>query len=654
MSLRKRRIEIEDLYRMKFASDPQISPDGALIAFVIKKVNLDDDTKYTSDIFMVKTDGSERPYQFTNIGTGAANPRFSPDGKYLAFTAKEKEYTQIYLQPVQGGAALPLTSGDYNAGAPEFSPDGKKILFAAKVFPKDYVKKDTDVKYITTLRYKLNGVGFLDDRVSQIHVVDLKTRETTQVTDGEYACLNPSWSPCSERIVFHSNRTEDAEYNSFSDIYTTDLRGRTKKITKSDGAYSNAVYSPDGEYLAYVGHRFEYSTATIPKVYLEAVNRREKRRVLTEDFGTAPNHAVSGDLVSSPNPGLLWSADSKTLFFVASKGGRSAVYRLDLDQKPKQLTWGDEVIYGHNYCPATDQFAILVSTMTNICELYVLNSDGTRKQLSNCNGELLSELDLPTPEQFIYRAEGFDIEGWIMKPVDFKPKKKYPTILHIHGGPHVAYGHNFFHEFHLLAAAGYAVVFTNPPGSTNYGQEFIIQTHHAWGKTDYRALMAATDYVNAKYDFVDPNRWGVTGGSYGGYMTNWMITQTDFFKAAVSARSTCNRYSQFGTSDVGFFNGIFEQKGNPWDNPEFYQEVSPITYVNNVKTPVLLIHAEQDHRCPISQSEEFYTALKWLKKEVAFARFPNENHELSRAGQPRHRKERLQMILDWFKRYLPA
>jgi dipeptidyl aminopeptidase/acylaminoacyl peptidase len=204
----------------------------------------------------------------------------------------------------------------------------------------------------------------------------------------------------------------------------------------------------------------------------------------------------------------------------------------------------------------------------------------------------------------------------------------------------------------LLAATGYAVVFTNPPGSSNYGQEYLIQTHHDYGGLGYRSIMAAAEYVNESYDFVDEKRWGVTGGSYGGYMVNWIITQNNFFKAAVSCRSSSNRYNFFGTSDLGFHSGSFENKGNPWDYPEFWMYISPISHVNNVTTPLMLIHSEQDLRCPIAGAEEFYTALKWLRKVVVLVRFPDENHELSRSGKPKHRVERLKYILDWFTEYI--
>ena len=647
----KRRISVEDLYQMKWATDPQISPDGSLIAYVVKTVDDQDQMKYQNHIWMVPTDGSKAPYQFTNLGASETNPRWSPAGDKLAFSAKKDDFTQIWTIPVGGGAPLPLTNNKFNCGTPVWSPDGCKIAYTASVAPKDAAEKpESDVKYIDSLRYKLNGKGFFDGKVAQVFVTYLGSKETTQLTDEEYACDALSWSPCSQLIAFSSNRTEDWQYNYISDIWIVSIDGKKlNKFTESEGQATSPSWSPDGNTLAYIGHKEEYSGATIPTIYVKKVTGGKAIDILPH-FDTAPRHGVGGDSVSSPSPGIIWAANSRSVIFQASWHGKTAIYtvRAQEDAEVTKLTDGDEVLYGMSYCAEKDTYAVLRSSFITIGDLYFIEYNGTRRQLTHLNDQLLAEVELSMPEQFLYPFEGYEIEGWIMKPYGFKKGEKYPTILEIHGGPHAAYGHIFFHEFQLLTAKGYVVVFTNPPGSSNYGQDFLIKTHHDWGGMDYRALMAATDYVNNTFDYVDPENWGVTGGSYGGYMANWMVGQTDFFKAAVSFRSTCNRYSQWGTSDVGFGNGLYEQMGNPWDNPEFYLKVSPITYVKNVNTPIMLVGSEEDLRCPISQSEEFFSALKWLKKEAVMVRFPNETHELSRSGKPKHRTERLNYLLSWF------
>ncbi len=645
---KKRRITVEDLYKMKWISDPQISPDGKHIAYVVKSVDSKDKMKYENHLWMVPTDGSRKPYQFTNLCQSETNPRWAPDSKSLAFTAKQGDYTQIWSVPVNGGAPLAVTDNEFNAGAPVWSPDGCKIAYTAKVKPQqDQPETDSDVRYIDTLRYKLNGVGYLD-KVSQIYITSIDGNETKQLTSGSSDSLHPAWSPCGKYLAFSSNRTEDYEYNSLTDIWIIDLQGENlKKLTNSEGPSSMPAWSPDGQYIAYIGHKMEYSSATIATIYLKETSGEEEYNLLP-GFESMPRHGVGGDSVSSPPNGLLWSGTGH-IYFQASKEGKTAVYRVEANPKAKleQLTEGDEVLYGMSYSPATNRLAVSRSSFTTIGDLFVIENC-ERQQLTYVNDELLSEVALAQPQQFYYRFEGYSIEGWIMKPIGYQEGEKYPAVLEIHGGPHTAYGHIFFHEFQLLAAQGFAVVFTNPPGSSNYGQEFVTKTHHDWGGLDYRSLMAAVDYVNNNFSFVDQQRWGVTGGSYGGYMVNWMLGQTDCFQAAVSLRSTCNRYSQFGTSDIGFFNGNYEQKGNPWDNPEFYLKVSPISYVNKITTPLMLIHSENDLRCPITQAEEFYTALKWLKKKVVLVRFPDENHDLSRSGKPRHRVERLNYLLGWF------
>ncbi|QOR36586.1 S9 family peptidase [Clostridium sp. 'deep sea'] len=648
----KRRITVEDLYNMKWISDPQISPDGSLIAYVLKTVDPKDKMKYQNHIWMVPTDGSREAYQFTNLCSSETNPRWSPDSKTLIFTAKRDEFTQAWSIPVAGGAPLEVTDNRFNTGAPVWSPDGTKIAYTAKVKPESDCNEaeKSDVKYIDKLFYKLNGTGFLDNKVSQLFVTDINSGDTTQLTKSEFAVAAPSWSPCSKFLAFSSNRTEDAEYNNLTDIWTIDLKAENlTKITTTGGRASSPSWSPNGKYIAYIGDKMEHGSATISTIYL--INLASKEEInLLPNLETAPRHAVGGDSVSSPSNGLIWSKNNKHIYFNASMYGKTALYKVETTKEAKltKLTEGDEVLYGMSYSDESKTFAVTRSSFITIGDLFVIDDNNNRRQLTDVNSALLAEVELSQPEQFKYNYDRFEIEGWIMKPYGFKEGETYPTILEIHGGPHAAYGHIFFHEFQLLAAKGYTVVFTNPPGSSNYGQDFYTQTHHDWGGLDYRSLMAAVDYVNENYNYVAKDNWGVTGGSYGGYMVNWMIGQTDFFKAGVSLRSTCNRYSQFGTSDVGFFNGNYEQKGNPWDNAEFYLKVSPLTYVNNVKTPLMLIHSENDLRCPISQAEEFFSALKWLKKEVVMVRFPNETHELSRAGKPKHRIERLNYLLGWF------
>ncbi|MBX6342038.1 MAG: S9 family peptidase, partial [Thermomicrobiaceae bacterium] len=285
--------------------------------------------------------------------------------------------------------------------------------------------------------------------------------------------------------------------------------------------------------------------------------------------------------------------------------------------------------------------------------VYATDGEGRQERaVSAVNADWLAEVTLAAPERITYLGEGgVEIDGWVLKPPGFRPGVRYPLILEIHGGPHAMYGSTYFHELQVLAARGYVVLYANPRGSTGRGQEFVAAAMGDWGGVDYRDLMAGVDHV-LSLGYVDEHRLGVTGGSYGGYMTNWIIGQTDRFKAAVTQRSTCNRYNLLGTSDLVWSYGPWEFRGYPWDEPEFHLERSPISYVRRMRTPLLILHSEQDYRCPIEQAEQLFVALKLLGREVEFVRFPNESHELSRAGRPDHRVERLRRIVDWFGQHL--
>lgn len=638
---------------MQWVSDPQVSPDGRHIAYVVKTADQQDKTKYQSRIWLVETTGGE-PRQLTAGPKVDSSPRWSPDGSQLAFTSNRAEGNQLFLICLAGGEARQLTKGK-QSGTAVWSPDGKQIAFTAKISSEQNVKPEekSDVKVITRLHYKQNGEGFLDDRYSQVFVVDVASGEQRQLTNGDYDCGGLSWSPCSQFIAFSSNRTEDAEYNRKSQIWVAPAAGgELRQVTTGEGPCVSPSWSPDGQQIAYLSHNREYSVATLNKIHVIPAEGGEAK-VLTGSFDREVGNACGSDMVGSADPGLVWAADGQSISFLATDGARTKIYSVTTGccQTVTQVSPEvDQVIYGMSWRGGI--YGLAVTDPLLVGDIHVLQN-GQLRRLTDHNQQLLAELSLTSPRQFSCACEGLTVEGWVMPPVGAKPDVLYPAVLEIHGGPHVAYGYTFMHEFHLLCAAGYAVVFCNPPGSQGYGQEFVAKTRLDWGGLDYRATMAALDHA-ISLGGIDASRLGITGGSYGGYLTNWAITQTNRFRAAVTARSTCNRYSQFGTSDVGFGNGEYEFPGNPWDNPDGYLQRSPITYVRNVQTPVLLIHSEQDLRCPIEQGEQWYTALKWLRKEATFVRFPNENHELSRSGQPRHRTERLNHILDWFKKFNPT
>jgi dipeptidyl aminopeptidase/acylaminoacyl peptidase len=467
-------------------------------------------------------------------------------------------------------------------------------------------------------------------------------------------------------LAFASNRSDDPDRTPVADIWVVPASGgEPRKITPSEGPAAQPSWSPDGQSIAYFGHRNQYRGATTTHLMAAPADGSGPTRDLSEVLDRGVGIAGGSDMMTSVNPASWWSEDAAWIYFLASDRGATDVYRAAAGSRasgpapaPQRLSCGDHVIYGLSLARDGRSAVAAVATQTDPgnLEVLALGEDCSRESLASRPvtdvNPWLRQRSVVKPEEFTVQSpDGDEVHGWIMKPAALLPGSRYPLILEIHGGPHSAYGHAFFHELQMLCGEGFGVLFTNPPGSSGYGQMFEAATHHDWGGRDFRALLAAVDEA-AGLHWVDAARLGVTGGSFGGYMTNWMVGQTERFKAAVSLRSTCNRYSQFGTSDGGYQNGDFEFKGNPWDEPDFYLSRSPITYANRVKTALLLIHNENDLRCPMEQAEQFYTALKVLGRVVEMARFPNENHELSRSGQPIHRVERLGLIAAWFKKYL--
>ncbi len=673
-----RSITIEDLYQMRFLSRPRISPDGQRVAYVTTTI---DATKheYRSSIWIAPVAGGE-PQRFTSSTANASSPVWSPDGRWLAFVSeRESEATgkdakkqgkgkpQIWLLPMNGGEARQLTFMEHGASSPVWSPDSKRLLFSAEVGPTDEETEEgkalPKVHVINQLWYKLDGVGFIYERRSHLFLIDANGGTPQQLTDGDWDDTDATWSPDGTQIVFASNHAEDRWRILGSDLYTLQIQNNTagelRCLTDSTLACSSPSWSPDGKTIAFLasykihsgGHTYLYSIASNAD--------KQAPQNLSKDFdGTCMDWTNSdiGDEHLMPAP--AWSADGASLYVLASLHGASRLFTLSAQGKnaqPPTLTPGDVHVRDFSVDNAKNQLALLVGDATRPQEVYTLSvvqQAGEMQRVTHVNDALFDDLTVVAPEYMQYKgADDWSIDGWILKPHDFDASKKYPLIVEIHGGPTTQYGYGFFHEMQMLVAQGYIVLYTNPRGSCGYGYDFSFAVNGQWGEKDSIDIMNGVKAL-VQRGYIDEQRIGVTGGSYGGFMTNWLTSHYDDFKAAVTDRCVTNLASMFGSSDIGWDLGYDNLDTTPWENLEKYMHMSPISYVQNIKVPLLIIHSDQDLRCPIEQAEQLFASLKWMGREVQLVRFDGQSHGLSRGGHPHSRLERLRHIKNWFEKYL--
>jgi dipeptidyl aminopeptidase/acylaminoacyl peptidase len=669
----QRNMTADDLYRLTWVADPHISPDGQRIAFVRKTIDRETN-EYRNAIWLAPvTAGLGAATPFTADGT---SPRWSPDGKQLAFVSARKGVLpapqegedpgkrdkrcgkgkpQIWVLPAFGGEARQVTFAKYGASSPVWSPDGSKILFSAQTgdppeIPEHDGKREPRSHRITRIMYRFNGQGYIDEQRTHLFVVSATGGEPTQLTDGDWDDGSAAWSPDGTQIVFGTDRHEDRWYVPRGEIWLMNADGSHPHavLADNDMEYYAPAWSPDGTHLALLGGGMWGSGGHVD-VYVMRLG--ESPRCLTTGHFQTFADAIGSDMRSDHADATpQWARDGQSVFVLGNERGAGNIYQLQVaDGALSPVTQGQHHLLGFSLDSAQNTLGLAIADAQQPGDIFAFWRDtGTLSRLTDVNAALLSEVRVATPEAFRYiGAQGWEIEGWLIKPPDFDPAKQYPLILEIHGGPNTSYGYSFNQEFQLLAGKGFVVLYTNPRGSTSYGRDFGKAVRGIWGKEDYEDIMAGVDAVLAM-GFVDAERLGVTGGSYGGIMTNWIVGHTSRFKAAVTQRSISNLVSKFGTSDIGPWMAQENWEGAPWEVPERYAFHSPITYVQNIVTPLLIIHSDEDWRCPIEQAEQLFMALKWLRREVEFLCFEGQNHELSRSGHPRLRVERLNAIADWF------
>ena len=686
LAAEKRAINEMDLFKFVWIADPQISPDGSRVVFVRVWVNQKAD-RYDTALWIVSTSGGA-PRQIT-AGPRDGAPRWSPDGKTLAFVRSPErdgrpQPAQIWLMSLDGGEAQPLTDTPRSPAGFEWSPDGKTIAFVSREDPTkekekpnpedpEVKEKDktpehvSDVRVISKAVYRANGGGYLNPKIhTHIWTVSVPAAagekpKPKQITRGNFDEGNISWSPDGSRIYFGASRLAEPYYEPpRSELYSVSREGGDeRKVLSLDGGMRDYTFSNDGKRIAFggvQGHK-PVQSYTQPDLFVMNNEPGAAPKNLTANYDFDIGGGIGGDQHAprGGSPGsVTWSKDDRWIYVNVAEHGAANLKRVDAATgKVEPLTSGNHEVISYSATPDASKMALVISTSTNIGDLFLLDTASSKlTQLTRVNEELFSQLNLTDPEEIWYTSfDGKKIQGWIQKPPNFDPSKKYPFILEIHGGPHSAYGLTFTHEFQWMAAKGYVVLYTNPRGSTSYGQDFGNIIQYNYPGDDYKDLMAGVDEV-VKRGYIDTKKMGVTGGSGGGVLTNWTVGHTTRFAAAVSQRSIADWAGFWYTADFWLYMPTWFRAA-PWEDPEDFTKRSPITYVKNITTPMMFIEGEADYRTPPADGGEImFRALKYRKIPTAMVRFPNESHELSRSGAPWHRVERLQHILNWFDKYL--
>ena len=652
-----RGITPEDYFAFEFLSDPHISPDGKLVAYVVTKIDRAQNRR-NSSIWMVATDGTKPPWQFTTSPQSANSPRWSPDGRVLAFLSSrpsevlgtgagagtEQTRAQVYVLSMAGGEARRITNLKNGVSSYQWSPDGNRLVIVSRIGPSDSRSENkdrSDVRHYKNSSYKFNDTGWFDDRRTHVWVVDVKSGTAKQITEGDdWNDSDPQWSPDGTRIAFVSNRSgKEFDGNRNTDVWVISATGgELTRISDHDESDNSPRWSPNGHVIAFTG---EVHDRDHPKVWLAPATG-----------GAASVLAATGlDLIPG---GLEWAEDGKSIYFESGVKGEFQVFKIDLAKKTsEQISSGARAVRNADFNAKTNTRVYMVNDFKHLDDLYASDLNGAKeRKLTNLNESLWKQLQLSEVERFTFKsADDWDVDAFFVKPIGWQEGRKYPMVLSVHGGPAGQYGVDWYHEFQVYAAKGYAVLLTNPRGSTGYGQKFERGIVGEWGGKDYIDVMNGVDAALKRYPWIDSERMGVTGGSYGGFMTNWIVGHTNRFKAAVTLRSVVNFISDEGTRD-GAYGHTPDFGGDLFERFDLYWDRSPLKYAKNVRTPILILHSDYDFRVPLEQGEQWFRALKHYGATAEIVMFPRENHNLTRTGEPKHLVESLNWQLYWFDRFL--
>ncbi|MCA1565583.1 MAG: S9 family peptidase [Acidobacteria bacterium] len=703
-----------DTLRVANVSEAQVAPDGSAVCYTVSAVegNASRASLWCAqlgDERVVPTQPRRMPQQVLGGDWNVSRPRWSPDGRRLAFVATRGEQSGLWVMSPRGERpqqqprfVAPVRSTNFHipyAGESfVWSPDGRRIAFinaseeaqdgaaaagaSVAATAAGRARRD-DPRLVDRIRYK-SRTAFSDTLRTHVWLADVDDPSTPrQLTSGQYYDHALTWNPRGDEIAFLSNHETDPEAVNNSDIFAVSTDGRVRRLTETRGCEYEPAWSPDGKLIAYTATTRDVTTidsvAEDAHVWvIDAAGSAAKARELT---------AAQDRRARSPR----WSPDGTDIFFLAGNRGATLLYRVAasggqvsnvslLQREPQvplaapaqpaqppriqignfsvgrraaspALAPGDTQASG---IPASSVIALTLSEPLTPATVWVSAPSRARggaviRLVAAHHTELMRPFALSEPEELNFRsADNTRVQGWLMRPLNFREAERYPLILAIHGGPHGMYGYGFNAAFQVYAARGYAVLFINPRGSTGYGQKFSDGTLREWGGGDYRDLMAGVDEALRKFTWIDRGRMGVTGGSYGGFMTNWIITQTTRFRAAVASASVSNLVSFYATS---LYQDLIHAEfgGFPWDDYDLLWRWSPLRYVRAVETPTLFIHGELDNDVHITQAEEMYMALRRRGVETVLARYPREGHGFR---EPRHREDALERTLDWFDKYL--
>ena len=635
-----RSVQPSDFKLYSMLSEPSFSPDGKRIAFSARRANLEEDS-YDSGVYIAEVkSGKCEPF---TTGKKDSDPRWSPDGRSILFTSrrglkKDEKGNGLYLIPAGGGEAKLLRRSEQGVESPRWSPDSKSVYYLSSVGrkPKD------DVKVISRITFWFNGLGFIYDRRKHLFRLDLDSKKVTQVTSGSLDVGDFAVSHDGRSVAFIASSDDLRPY--VSDLFVADSRGKKRrKLTRSNMELGSVAWSPDDREVALAGDDLPSGFASHARIWTVNVRSGSVKRVDEVDLNKA-NGLNSDVRAHAHGPGnVVWDEDG--IYYVEADGGAVRVYRIRPGGKPTLVVGGDRSVEGFDVCRGAVAFVAMDAS--HLEELSVLS--GREKRLTSLNSEAHEQLKILAPHHVSFRAsDGESIEGWVILP---EGKPKVPGILYVHGGPKTSFGHSYMHEFQTFAGAGYAVVYLNPRGSDGYSEKFA-DIRGQYGTRDFADLMEGLDHVLRKFPQIDGDRLAIAGGSYGGFMTNWAIGHTKRFKAAVTDRSIASWISFWGTSDIGPYFTEDQVGGDPWNAEEKLLSDSPLRYVPDVETPLMLIHSMEDYRCWMVEALEFFTALKKHRKEAEMVLFPGETHDLSRTGKPKHRVARLNQYIRWFDSHL--